>query len=120
MNEPLFQLPGDPAISQIVTVLAKVGGLFLLYMILLMVIRYYVSADSLAVNAIRRVVGIAIGIHFAACSTRVFESHFYIPDTHFETLVFVVFVALTAAITGFVNQPTSKEQPNVHPPVQND
>lgn len=119
MNEPWFQLPGVPAVSQIATVLAKVGGLLLLYMIILMIFRYYVSADTLPVNGIRRGVGIAIGVPFAAGMTWIFEGHFPVPNQQFETLLFIVFIAFVAAIAGFINPPPRKEKTNDHTPIKN-
>jgi hypothetical protein len=114
MSEPWFQLPGVPAVSQIVTVLTQVGGLFILFMIILMVIKYYIPADSVAVNAIRRFVGLGVGVPFAACMTRVFENHFFVPSIQSETMLFLIFVALCAAISAFVNQFPQKDTPNDH------
>jgi hypothetical protein len=119
MNEPWFQLPGDPVVSQVMTVLAKVGGLFVLYMIILMIIRYYVSADSVPVNAIRRIVGVAIGVPFAAGMTRIFEGHFYIPDKQFETLLFLIFIGFVSGLAAFVNPLPHKDKPHDYPLIKN-
>jgi len=123
MNGEWFQIPGDPVVSQIVTVLAKVGSLFLIYMLILVIISFYLNSRSNVANAIRRLIGIAIGIPFSACMTHVLNRQFFIYDNQFATFVFIVFIVFCSAITAFINQPephvASQGTSNEHTDIKN-
>lgn len=119
MTDSFFQIPGDPAVTEYVIVVGKIGGLLLIYTLLLLIVRYYIYADTVPANALRRAAGLAAGVPFASCMTRILGSHFPIPDLHAETVVFLVFVAITAWITAVLNPPPSaKGVPHDHSNLQ--
>lgn len=106
MSAPWFNLPGDPMVSVIVTCLAKLVGVLLIYMVILGFIRFYIRGTSAVASASRMVAGIGAGVPFAAWMTKIFGSHFDVlsRDQSFETFVLLFFVGITVVLANFVNR----------------
>ncbi|OGV70359.1 MAG: hypothetical protein A2283_14010 [Lentisphaerae bacterium RIFOXYA12_FULL_48_11] len=119
MNESWFQIPGDPVVGDIVSVVAKVGGLFLIYMLILVIATFYLNGRTNAGTAIRRFTGIAASVPFSACMTHILIRQFHIYDKGFETFVFIVFIVFCCAITAFISQPESQGASNEHTDIKN-